>query len=333
MMKGDTAKLFVSYPSVARVRDGDLSWEQVVSVTPKGREMTYDLSVPEHHSFVANDIVTHNTTFALNWCYNLVTRYKTNVLYFSLEMTYEQVRKQIITLHSSNGRFKAMGYKPLDYRKVRDGELSDEDEAFFQLVIKDWETDPNYCSFEIRCPDRDYTIDDIRLETELAHKAMEVGMIVIDHGQLLEPRKGGRKQDYTVELNTIVKDTKKLALHFNHGEKIAVLLLWQINRQGKEEAIKKEGRYTASALSYSNEVEKSSDYITTTYLDDDHRKNGTTYITNLKNRENALFEPFYARVDFPCRRMSTLDMQKATGQGMSVDVFKGQTDAADILGI
>src|SRR5208283_336206 len=107
-----------------------------------------------------------NTTFALNWCYNLVTRYRTNVLYFSLEMTYEQLRRQIMVMHSSNGRFKAKGYKPLDYRKVRDGDLSPEDEAFLQMVIHDWESDPNFCSFEIRAPDRDMTIDDIRLETE-----------------------------------------------------------------------------------------------------------------------------------------------------------------------
>ena len=273
------------------------------------------------------------TTFALNWCYNLVTRYKTNVLFFSLEMTYEQVRRQIVTLHSSNGRFKAKGYKPLDYRKVRDGELSPEEEAFFQLVLKDWESDPAYCAFEIRAPDRDFTIDDIRLEAELVHKAMEVGLIVIDHGQLLEPRKGRRSKDYTIELNSIVKDTKKLALHFNHGEKVPVLMLFQINRQGREEAAKKEGRYTASAIAYANEVEKSADYITTTYLDDDHRRNGTTFITNLKNRENALFEPFSARVDFTCRRISTLDMAKATGRGMCVDVFKDQTDAASLLGV
>jgi replicative DNA helicase len=333
-MTRDTALLFAEYPMMRRVLDGDLAWEKVDSVIVSGREMTYDLSVPGHHSFVANDIVTHNTTFALNWCYNLVTRYRTNVLYFSLEMTYEQLRRQIMVMHSSNGRFKSKGYKPLDYRKVRDGDLSPEDEAFLQVVIHDWESDPNICSFEIRVPDRDITIDDVRLETELAHKAMEVGLIVIDHGLLLEPRKGRRSKDYTIELNSIIKDTKKLALHFNHGSKIPVLMLFQINRQGREEAAKKEGRYTAAAIAYANEVEKSADYITTTYLDEEtHRKNGTTFFTNLKNRENPLFEPFLARVDFACRRISTLDISKASGRGMSVEDYKDQTDAATLFGV
>jgi replicative DNA helicase len=271
------------------------------------------------------------TTFALNWCYNLVTRYRTNVLYFSLEMPYEQVRRQVIAIHSANGKWKALGFKPLDYRKIRDGELSVEEEAFYQRVIEDWTTNPDYCSFEIRAPDRDMTIDDIRLEAELVHKQTEIGLLVLDHGQLLEPRKRRSRADYVTELNSIVRDTKKLALHFNHGEKIAVLMLFQINRQGREEAAKNKGKYKATAIAYANEVEKSADYITTTFLDEDHRRNGTTYLTNLKNRENALFEPFYAAIDFSSRRMSNQDMTKMAGRGLSVDDMRAQTDAAAFI--
>ena len=271
------------------------------------------------------------TTFSLNWCYNLVTRYRTNVLYFTLEMPYEQIRRQVVTIHSANGKFKAMGYKPLDYRKVRDGELTPEEEAFFQIVLEDWTTNPEYCSFEIRSPDHDMTLDDIRLEAEMAHKQTELGLVVLDHGQLLEAKKKRRNNDYVVELNSIVKDTKKLALHFNHGEKVAVLMLFQINRQGHEEAIKNKGKYKSTAIAYANEVEKSADYITTTFLDDDHRRNGTTYFCNLKNRENAIIDPFYAAVDFTCRRITNQDMNMMAGRGIGVDDYKAQTDASAFI--
>ena len=86
------------------------------------------------------------------------------------------------------------------------------------------------------------------------------------------------------------------------------------------------GKYKANAIAYANEVEKSADYITTTYLDEEHRKNCTTYITNLKNRENNLFEPFYAAVDFSCRRMTNQDMTRMSGAGV-VD-YNAQTAAA-----
>jgi intein/homing endonuclease len=39
----------------------ELLWQRVKSVFVKGREMTYDLSMPTHHQFVANDLITHNT--------------------------------------------------------------------------------------------------------------------------------------------------------------------------------------------------------------------------------------------------------------------------------
>jgi intein/homing endonuclease len=317
-MQRDTAVLFRQHPEVARVLDGDLTWEQVTSVASRGHEMTYDLSVPEHHTFVANDIVTHNTTFALNWCYNLVTRYRTNVVYFSLEMPYEQIRRQIYVLHSAHAKWATMGYQPLDYRNVRDGELTPEDEEFYKKVVADFASNPEFCEFEIICPDRDLTIKDIKLEAEMLHKQTEVGLVVIDHGQLVVPVKSSK--DYVVELNSIVRDAKKLALHFNHGEKIPVLMLFQINRQGKEEADKNEGRYKASSIAYANEVEKSADIITTTYLNDDHRRNGTTVFCNLKDRDNPKFEPFLAKVDFKSRRIRNMDIYRgAVGNGMGVD--------------
>ena len=41
--------------------EGDLVFEKIVSIVPMGEMQTYDLTVPNYHSFVANDFVTHNT--------------------------------------------------------------------------------------------------------------------------------------------------------------------------------------------------------------------------------------------------------------------------------
>src|SRR5690606_6794936 len=55
------------------------------------------------------------TTLALNWAYNLITRYRTNVFYVSLEMPYEQVRRIMYCIHSTHPRWREMGYeKPLE---------------------------------------------------------------------------------------------------------------------------------------------------------------------------------------------------------------------------
>lgn len=255
------------------------------------------------------------TSFAINWAYNLVTRYRTNVVYWSMEMPYEQVRRNVIAVHSANAKWKVMGYDPLDYRKIRDGELSADEEKFYQVLLEDWDNNKDYCQFEILAPDHEVTIPDIKLETELLHKRFEVGALFLDHGQEIEARKIKRSKDYVTEINSVVRDAKRMALHFNHGEKVPVIMLFQINRQGKEEASKNEGKYKMSAINYANQVEKSSDVISTTYLDDTHRQQGTTMFCNLKNRDNPLFAPFLARVDFPARRIYNFN----SGEGLGIN--------------
>jgi replicative DNA helicase len=266
------------------------------------------------------------TMFAINWAYNLITRYRTNVLYISLEMPYVQIRRMIQVVHSANLKWKNLGRKPLDYRKVRDGELSPEDELFLKEVLDDLRDNPEYCAFDVWSPDRDITIDDIRTQAEIMNKHKELGFLVIDHGSLVEPKRNRYFKDYTIALNSILRDSKKLALQFNHGEGLPVLMLFQINRQGKNEADKAEGRYKISALAYSNEADRSADVITTTYLNDEHRDNNTTLFSNLKNRDNPLFKPFQAAVDFTCRRIYHMEGYSAPGMSAEEHVLNSLSD-------
>ncbi len=59
---------------LSRSRSGeeqsDVVWDEVVSIEPRGEEMTYDLTVDETHNFVADGIVVHNSHSA---AYALVT--------------------------------------------------------------------------------------------------------------------------------------------------------------------------------------------------------------------------------------------------------------------
>jgi replicative DNA helicase len=260
------------------------------------------------------------TTFAMNWAYNQVTRYNANVLYVSLEMKYDHLRRLACVMHTSNGAFLAQGYRPLDYRKVRDGELSLEEEAFYQMALKDLETNPKYNRFKVWAPDRDVTVQDIRVQAELIHRSMEIGMIIIDHGGLVAAAKSHK--DYTIELNSVLRDTKKMALHFNGGEGIPVCVLFQVNRQGKESVDKlsgtdAEGKYSMSHLAYANEAERSADYITTSYINDDLKRQGAAVLCNPKNRDNDPFALTKVRVDFTCRRMMTWEAGDQLDMGHS----------------
>jgi replicative DNA helicase len=258
------------------------------------------------------------TTFAANWCYNLVTRFKTHVVYVSFEMPYIQIRRNIYTLHSCNARFAAQNYKPIDYRDIRDGTLKPDDKAFYQnIVIPDFKSNPTYTHFEVVSPDRAWTMDDVRSQLELLHKEFEIGLVVLDHGQWIEARKGGKNKDYTIELNSVITDAKRMALQFDHNRGIPVLMLFQINRNGKADADKNDGVYKMNALTYANNAEKTADVITTTYWNDEMRAAGLTKFCCLKNRDNPLFQPFTAHVNMTCRRI--MSEKRMEPQGFVVD--------------
>lgn len=256
------------------------------------------------------------TSFALNWVYRAVFLLQHNVYYLSLEMPVDQIRRIIYVMHSNHPKFRGQGYPKLTYRLIRDGEdeegnkITQEQIDFFELVIQDveeWRGEPNgYGSLVVRSPDEDMTVSKLRADMEVTHQQVPLHMAVVDHFALMTPEKGmGR--DYYTGLNSIVRDTKRLALSFNNGERIPILGLLQINRQGKLEAEKNDGVYKMQALADSNEAERSADVITTSYLDNEMRANKYVKFGNLKNRDNPHFRPFTCNVDWDTRYLRNID--------------------------
>lgn len=296
-------------PTIEKILNGDVIWEKVASVKCTGKKMTYDLSVPEHHSFVVNDIISHNTTASINYAYNNVVVYGKNIFYAILEMPYSQLRKQFYAVHSSHGKFVTQwnsddGYIGLDYRQIRDGELSAKDKARLITVAQDFRANTKGKLYIWR-PDKDVTIADIRRKAEMFHNKYGCDGIVIDHLGLVKP--SGMVRDYVVSLNSVVREGRMLALNFGRGRAVPVLALFQINRQGKLRADKNDGRYDFAAISYANEIEKSADVITYTYLNDDLRREGMFYLGNLKNRDNPLFERMVGKILWKTRRMRAIE--------------------------
>jgi len=264
------------------------------------------------------------TTFALNWAYNNCTRYGWNSYFLSLEMPYQQIRNMIYCLHSSHKKFLNEGFSPIAYQDLRDGTLDSEEEEYFKNVVcVDFEECPRYGKFYIDRPVDDITMPEIKSRMEIVHQQMPIHLAFIDHAGLVTP--AVKNSDYTVALNSVVRDMKKLALNFNQGEGIPVVTLFQINRSGKTAAEKSEGQYRLQDLSYSNEAERSGDVITYTYLDDEKRANAETLFGCLKNRDNEPFENFNAKIIWECKRIYNLDQAKdfkEQAEAIEMDVMK-----------
>lgn len=58
------------------IGNSDVYWDEIVAIIPRGKEMTYDLTINETHNFVANDFIVHNSHAA---CYATIA-YRTAYL-------------------------------------------------------------------------------------------------------------------------------------------------------------------------------------------------------------------------------------------------------------
>ncbi len=242
-----------------------------------------------------------------------------NVVYASLEMPREQILVKLAALHVNRERLA----KTIPYASIRDGKLDAQDEEEYRRALQDLEEGQLYGErFDIIVPDgTSLGVADIEARCMNARNWMQgpIDLLVIDHSEYLELPPG--REDYGVKLNTVIKAVTRLGVTFNRGEGMPVMLLHQINRKGKEQADKNDGVYTTAALSYAHEAERSASLITTTYLDEAHRKAATTKICCLKNRDNERFDPFVAAVDWATTRIFSRKSHVSLGIAVDEEVF------------
>ncbi|HEY9747631.1 MAG TPA: DnaB-like helicase N-terminal domain-containing protein, partial [Allocoleopsis sp.] len=100
----------------------DIYWDEIVAIEPVGYKQVYDLTIPETHNFVANDICVHNTSFVLNIARNISAFHKLPVAVFSLEMSKEQLVYRLLSSESRiesgrlrSGRISQTEWEPLGH--------------------------------------------------------------------------------------------------------------------------------------------------------------------------------------------------------------------------
>jgi replicative DNA helicase len=190
-----------------QLADSDVYWDEIVSIEPIGYQQVYDLTIPETHNFVANDICVHNTSFCLNLAHNIAAANKLAVAIFSLEMSQEQLVQRLLASESGiesgylrTGRIAQNQWEPLS-RAI--GNLSE-----MPIFIDDT---PNVSVTEMRSKAR-------RLQAEQG----ELGLILIDYLQLMEGGGDNRVQ----ELSRITRSLKGLSRELH----VPVIALSQLSR-------------------------------------------------------------------------------------------------------
>ncbi|MGB3759605.1 MAG: replicative DNA helicase [Rivularia sp. (in: cyanobacteria)] len=263
-----------------QLASSDIYWDEIVSIEPMGNKQVYDLTIPDTHNFVANDICVHNTAFCLNIAHNVASLYKLPVAVFSLEMSKDQLVQRLLSseaeIESSylrTGRISQTQWEPLS-RAI--GVLSE-----MPIFIDDT---PNITVTEMRSQAR-------RLQAEAG---TDIGLVIIDYLQLMEGGGDNRVQ----ELSKITRSIKGLARELG----APVIALSQLSR-GVEARTNK--RPMLSDLRESGSIEQDADLVAMLYRDEyyntDSPDRGIAEVIIAKHRNGPtgivklLFDPQFTK--------------------------------------
>ena len=228
----------------------DVYWDSIVSIEPLGMQQVYDLTVPETHNFVANDVCVHNTALALNAIWHASGEKKMPVAIFSLEMSKEQLVQRLIsqTTRIPAQSLRSGNVKAEDWPKLLRG-VAQVSEA--PIWIDDT---AGVTLMEMRAKVR-------RLASQLsAGGGPPLSLVVVDYLQLMIGQ-GSRNDNRQQEIAEISRGLKVLARDLD----VPVLAIAQLSRAVESRHDK---RPMLSDLRDSGAIEQDADMVMFLYRDE-----------------------------------------------------------------
>ena len=233
-----------------RLRDlaeSDVLWDRIVSVEPDGDAEVFDLTIDGTHNFVANDIVVHNSTAAMDFARTASVRNNLASAIFSLEMSKVEI---VMRLLSAEARV------PLHV--LRSGQLSDDDWTKLARRMGEISEAPLFVD-----DTPNMTLMEIRAKARRLKQRHDLKLIVVDYLQLMSsPKRVESRQQEVAELS---RGLKLLAKEVE----CPVIAVSQLNR-GPEQRTDK--RPMLSDLRESGSIEQDADVVILLHRDDYYDK-------------------------------------------------------------
>jgi len=187
----------------------DVYWDEIVSIESVGSKQVYDLTIPETHNFVANDICVHNTAICLSIAHNIANRYRLPIAIFSLEMSKEQLVQRLLASEAG-----------IESNYLRSGRISQNQWEYLSRAIGNLSELPIFIDDSANISVTEMRSQARRLQAE---NGGELGLVLIDYLQLME---GGGSDNRVQELSKITRSLKGLARELN----VPVIGLSQLSR-------------------------------------------------------------------------------------------------------
>ncbi|MEL6928546.1 MAG: replicative DNA helicase [Cyanobacteria bacterium J06600_6] len=246
----------------------EVYWDEIVSIEYVGKKQVYDLTIPDTHNFVANDICVHNTAFSLCVASNIARDSKLPIAVFSLEMSREQLTQRLL---SGEARIPSNRLRSGRIAQNEFGQLIEGVEKLSELPIYIDDT-ANLTVMQMRSQVR-------RLQ---AQSKDPLGLVMIDYLQLME---GGDNDNRVQQLSKMTRSLKGLARELN----VPIIALSQLSR-GVEQRTNK--RPMLSDLRESGSIEQDADLVMMIYRDEyynpDTPDRGITEVSIVKHRNGPV---------------------------------------------
>lgn len=222
----------------------EIYWDEIVSIEYTGNKQVYDLTIPETHNFVANDICVHNTALCLTLAQNAAILEKAVVAVFSLEMSKEQL---VMRMLSSEAR--------VDAHRFRTGYLTRDEWGRLAEAIG------TLSNAKIFIDDTaGISVLEMRAKTRrLFAEQKKLDLIVVDYLQLMSG--GKRSESRQQEVSLISRELKGLAKEMN----VPVVALSQLSRAPEA---RNPPRPMMSDLRESGSIEQDADVVAFIYRED-----------------------------------------------------------------
>jgi replicative DNA helicase len=223
--------------ALRQIASDDIYWDEIVSIEATGEHQVYDLTVPDTNNFIAQDILVHNTSFALNVGLHAALESKKSIAIFSLEMSKEQLTERLLTEQAQ-----------IDAQRLHRGLLS---EAEFDRVSNSLGPLGEASIYIDDTP----VMDELTLQLKARQAKMRHGidMIIVDYLQLMHGRSRG-DDNRVQEVSSISRALKGLAREL----RIPVLAISQLSRAPEQRPDK---RPILSDLRESGSIEQDSDLV------------------------------------------------------------------------
>ncbi|MEX2394648.1 MAG: replicative DNA helicase [Actinomycetota bacterium] len=195
-------------PELGELATSDVYWDRIDSIEYAGEQQVYDLTIPDTHNFVANDICVHNTSLALNIAQQAATDHGTQVAIFSLEMSRTELVQRLVCSEAL-----------VDVSKLRRGNLSDQDWSRLATAVGRLADAPIYID-----DTESVTVLEIRAKARRLKQKSGLGLIIIDYMQLMSgPRRSENRQQ---EISEVSRSLKILARELD----VPVIAVSQLSR-------------------------------------------------------------------------------------------------------